>query len=134
MIRTNPKLWNIVKTVVTKNNIGGNSGKWSARKAQISVKLYKKLGGRYIGNKSKNNKLIKWSNEKWDYINCKNTHKSKNKNTRKKCKGRYLPQIVRQHLTSKEKYIENNKKGSKYGKNISYSNSVNKKMHKYKIY
>jgi len=133
MKRTNEKLWNIVKFVVTKNNIGGMFGKWSARKAQISVKLYKKLGGKYIGNKSKNNKLIKWTKENWNYIN-RNAKLNLKGFYINKYNSRYLPQIVRKHLTSKEKRIENIKKYNKYGKYISYSNSVNKKMHKYKIY
>src|ERR1700749_5031298 len=39
--RTNPKLWNEVKTKVTDGSKGGKPGQWSARKAQLAVSEYK---------------------------------------------------------------------------------------------
>lgn len=124
-IRTNPRLWESIKKKITAGSKGGPKGKWSARKAQLSVKAYKSRGGKFKGKKSRNNSLSKWSREKWDYIS---------KSGRKSKRGRYLPEKVRRSLTPSEKRRENRKKGSKRGKNISYSKSVNKKMRKYKIY
>ncbi len=124
--RSNPKLWEKIKKQVLKGSEGGPPNKWSARKAQLSVAKYKSSGGKYIGKKSKYNSLTKWSREKWGYVDEKGSNP-------KQHKGRYLPEIVRKHLTKKEKEIENKKKGSKRGKWVPYSRSVTKKMRKYKI-
>ena len=32
---------------------------------QLAVKYYKQAGGTYVGKKSKDNKLSKWSKEDW---------------------------------------------------------------------
>jgi hypothetical protein len=120
-IRTNPKLWELIKSQVLNDSKGGVSGKWSARKAQIAVAKYKSRGGSYKGNKSKCNSLTKWSKEDWGYVG-------------KQGQSRYLPHIVRSHLSPSEKRIENRKKGSRKGRWISYSSSVDKKMRKYGIY
>jgi len=121
-LRSNPKLWEEVKKQVLKGNKGGVPNKWSARKAQLSTKLYKSRGGKYKGVKSKCNSLTKWSNEKWDYIN----HSRK--------KGRYLPEKVRKSLTKKEKILENKLKGSRKGERVKYSPTVLKKMRLRKIF
>ena len=122
--RSNPKLWESVKKSILKGSKGGPAGKWSARKAQLSVALYKKRGGRYIGKKSKDNSLAKWTREDWGYVKGSN---------HKKHRGRYLPKIVRDNLTPRERRIENRRKGSKRGKWVKYSPSVTRKMRKYKI-
>ena len=120
-IRTNPKLWESIKSQVMNDSKGGVSGKWSARKAQIAVAKYKSRGGSYKGNKSKCNSLTKWSKEDWGYVG-------------KQGQSRYLPRIVRSHLSPSEKRVENRKKGSRKGRWISYSSSVDRKMRKYGIY
>lgn len=117
--RTNPKLWEQVKKKVLRGSKGGPANKWSARKAQLSVFEYKRLGGGYKGKKSPRNSLVKWTREKWDYIS---------PSGRKSKKGRYLPEKVRRSLSPKEKRIENKRKGSKRGQWISYSPSVVRKM------
>jgi len=124
-IKSNPRLWESIKKKVKAGSKGGPKGKWSARKAQLLVAQYKAKGGKFKGKKSKHNSLSKWSREKWDYIN---------KSGRKSKRGRYLPEKVRRSLTPAEKRRENRKKGSKRGKWVSYSKSVNKKMKKHKIY
>jgi hypothetical protein len=124
-VKANPRLWESLKKKIKSGSKGGPKGKWSARKSQLLVKAYKSRGGKFKGKKSRNNSLSKWSREKWDYIS---------KSGRKSKRGRYLPEKVRKSLTPAEKRRENKKKGSKRGKNISYSKSVNKKMKKYKIY
>jgi hypothetical protein len=123
--KANPKLWESVKNKVLRGSKGGPAGKWSARKAQISVAEYKSRGGKYIGKKSKSNSLSKWSREKWDYIS---------PSSRRSKKGRYLPERVRKSLTKRERSIENRRKGSRRGKNVPYSRSVAKKMKRAGIY
>lgn len=123
-IKSNPKLWESIKKKVITGSKGGPPHRWSARKAQIAVAEYKRRGGKYKGQKSRSNSLTKWSREKWDYISPK---------SRKTKKGRYLPEKVRKSLTSREKRIENRRKGSRRGKWIPYSRSVAKKFKKYKI-
>jgi hypothetical protein len=63
--RTHPALWEAVKREVTAGSKGGIAGEWSARKAQISVALYKQRGGGYLGPKSPQNALAKWTREDW---------------------------------------------------------------------
>ena len=64
--RTDEMLWEkIKKRVIDSNTEGTSAGKWSARKAQLSVRLYKKAGGRYRGEKSSSNSLVKWGQQKW---------------------------------------------------------------------
>ena len=120
--RSNPRLWEKVKKEILKSPKGGAPNKWSARKAQMAVTEYKKRGGKYSGKKSPKNSLVKWTREKWGYIG----------GTPKR-QGRYLPEVVRRSLTAKERSTENRLKGRKYGKRVKYSDSVLKKMRKYKI-
>jgi hypothetical protein len=115
-IRTKPLLWEKVKNSVKKSSKGGLPGTWSARKAQLSVLLYKQKGGGYKGKKSSSNSLVRWSKQDWGYI------------SKKKKSGRYLPRSVRNRLTSHEKYIENRRKGTKKGQHIHYSESVRRKV------
>jgi len=120
-IRTNPSLWEKVKKSVKKSSKGGLPGTWSARKAQLSVLLYKQKGGGYKGKKSSSNSLVRWSKQDWGYI------------TKKKKSGRYLPRSVINHLTAREKSIENRRKGTKKGQRIPYSESVRRKVSNLKI-
>jgi hypothetical protein len=64
--RNDEQLWNIIKNETLSANIAGTkSNQWSARKAQLSVKLYKDFGGTYSGKKNENNSLIKWTKQNW---------------------------------------------------------------------
>jgi len=65
MLRTKPDLWRHVKAEVTRGSKGGLPGQWSARKAQLAVKLYKDRGGKYIGQKSTKNSLHQWTIQDW---------------------------------------------------------------------
>lgn len=127
--RTKPKLWERVKRTVIRGSKGGPSGKWSARKAQLAVKMYKSSGGGYRGKKSPRNSLTKWSREDWGYVS---GGKPKSK-TRKRPYGRYLPRKVRESLSAKERRSENRRKGSKSGKWVPYGKKVLSLMHKYKV-
>lgn len=56
--RTDEKLWEACKKEAVLK-----MGKFSARAMQYAVKIYKEKGGGYIGEKTKNNSLIKWAKE-----------------------------------------------------------------------
>lgn len=96
-IRKNEKLWKKIVAKVRAGSKGAKKGEWSARKAQLSVKLYKKSGGKYIGKKSPKNPLVKWTKQKW------RTKSGKNSILGKKATGeRYLPSKIIKKLTKKE--------------------------------
>jgi hypothetical protein len=114
--RTNPELWEEVK-----RELMAKGGKWSARMAQQAVALYKKRGGGYKGAKPKDNSLVKWTKEKWDYAG-------------KKGASRYLPKRVRDAMSPALKAKENRKKGTKLGKDVDYSEELNRLMKKQGIY
>jgi len=80
-------------------------GKFSARAMQYAVKLYKERGGGYIGKKSDQNSLVKWTKEDWGY-------------TGELLHSRYLPKKAREHLTVGEKIATDRAKnnGTKAGK------------------
>jgi len=121
-VKNNPELWKKIQLKWKKSSTGGKAGQWNARKAQLAVQEYKRLGGTYKGPK-KNNSLVKWTKENWGYVNNKKGN-------------RYLPEAVRKQLTPSEKRITNLQKkqatikGKQYA---SYSKSIIQKMHKSKI-
>ncbi|WP_406854896.1 hypothetical protein ABEG18_20450 [Alsobacter sp. KACC 23698] len=88
--KTNPKLWEKVKTTVQKGDKGGKPGQWSARKAQMAVQEYKHEGGGYRGKKTADNHLVEWTREEWG---TKSGHKSGETGER------YLPKEAREHLS-----------------------------------
>lgn len=95
-IRTNQKLWERIVKDVKKGGKGGKKNQWSARKAQLSVKIYKSKGGRYTGRK-KVNSLTKWTKEEWG------TKSGKNSVIGKEATGeRYLPKKAIKALSNKE--------------------------------
>ena len=63
--RRNPQLWKRIVDQVKRGDKGGLSNTWSARKAQLAVKLYKDKGGLYEGKKSSKNALHKWTVQDW---------------------------------------------------------------------
>jgi hypothetical protein len=91
--KADPALWEKVKDEVMRGNRGGKPGQWSARNAQFAVRNYKKLGGGYIGGKSPDNHLQKWTNEDWGTASG-----AKSRETGE----RYLPKQARKHLTRQE--------------------------------
>jgi len=93
-IKQNPVLWKSVVAQVKSEEIGGTrANQWSARKAQIAVKLYKSKGGTYIGPKSKSNSLVRWDNQKWTTKSGIPSHISGE---------RYLPEKAIRSLSSKD--------------------------------
>jgi hypothetical protein len=92
--RTDPELWETVKSEITKSDKGGEKGEWSARKAQLAVQEYKRRGGGYRGRKRSDNSLKQWTEEKWGTRSgAKSTETGE----------RYLPRKAREAL-SKEEY------------------------------
>jgi hypothetical protein len=91
--RDDPKLWEKVKKRVTAGSKGGEKGEWSARKAQLAVAEYKKAGGGYVGEKSRDNSLSEWTEEEWD---TKSGGKSGDTGER------YLPKKAREALSDDE--------------------------------
>lgn len=92
--RTDEALWIRVKNKITDMNVAGTeAGKWSARKAQLAVKEYKRLGGGYIGKKTKDNSLVKWTQQEWTTKSGKPSHITGE---------RYLPKKAIEALTPQQ--------------------------------
>lgn len=93
-LKTNHVLWKRIVKDIKMSNKGGKRGQWSARKAQLAVKIYKSKGGKYLSRKSKNNSLVKWTKQRW------RTKSGKNSIMGIKATGeRYLPESVIKKLT-----------------------------------
>tara|TARA_R100001510_G_scaffold48444_1_gene46239 strand:+ start:7202 stop:7462 length:261 start_codon:yes stop_codon:yes gene_type:complete len=75
--KRDPAKWEAAKKAA-KAKMGG---KHSARAMQLATKIYKKRGGRYIGKKSKSNRMGKWSRQDWRYEGDKKKKKSKSKSS-----------------------------------------------------
>ena len=96
-MRTNEKMWKRIVSKVRAGSRGGKSGQWSARKAQLSVNMYKKAGGGYKGRRSSNNSLRKWTQQRW------RTRSGKNSILGPGATGeRYLPEKAIRKLSRKE--------------------------------
>jgi hypothetical protein len=65
MSHENKALWERIKKRVMDDDKGGRPGQWSAVKAMIASKEYKKAGGTYIGRKDTGKGLLKWIGEDW---------------------------------------------------------------------
>ena len=91
--KTDPKLWDEIKSEVTQSAKGGRPGQWSARKAQLATQEYKKEGGRYKGRKGPDNHLQQWADEDWGTKSGENSTRSGE---------RYLPKAARERLTDAE--------------------------------
>lgn len=126
MGRTNEKLWRSVVSQVKSSSKGGDSGEWSARKAQIAGKIYRDKGGGYIGQKTEAQKsMSKWTKEEWTTSDGKPSEGKK----------RYLPKAAWSALTPAEKKATNAAKaaGNKEGKQfVAQPKSVAAKAAKYR--
>lgn len=112
-MRSNEALWKRVKAEVLRSNKGGNPGQWSARKAQLSVQLYKKRGGRYSGPLSKEAKHLRsWTSQKWRTLSGK-----KSRDTHE----RYLPSKAWKKLSPKERLEFNRTKQKAYRSGKQYA-------------
>jgi hypothetical protein len=107
-VKKNPAKWKAIVASVKASSKGGDSGEWSARKAQLAVQKYKASGGGYEGPKKADNSLSKWSGEKWRTSD----------GTPSEGKKRYLPDKAWSGLSTGEKAATNKAKaaGDKAGK------------------
>ena len=110
--RTDPKLWDKVKTEVTEGDKGGKPGQWSARKAQLAVNEYKHEGGGYKGEKAPDNHLVEWQQEDWG---------TKSGEASGKTGERYLPKKARAALSDGEYQRTTAKKRSDSAKGRQFS-------------
>lgn len=128
MERNNPKLWTTVKNKVMRESKGGLPGQWSARKAQLAVKLYKDKGGTYKGPRSKNNSLHQWTLQDWT---------TKSGKPSLKTGERYLPRAAIKKLSSKEYARTTRKKrqGMRYGKQfVRQPRSIARKTRRFRLF
>lgn len=65
MSHSDIQLWERIKRRVMAGSEGGKAGQWSAVKAMIASKDYKRQGGTYKGKKDTSKGLQKWMGEKW---------------------------------------------------------------------
>ena len=93
--RTDPDLWETVKEEVTRGDKGGEPGQWSARKAQMAVREYKRRGGGYDddGPSQEDTDLHEWTEEDWGTRSGEESGETGE---------RYLPRRVRMLLTEDE--------------------------------
>ncbi|MGC1309622.1 MAG: hypothetical protein WA885_20560 [Phormidesmis sp.] len=103
--KTNPELWEKVKQEYMESDKGGDPGQWSARKAQLSVQAYKRRGGGYEedGTRQEETDLHEWTAEDWG---------TKSGDQSADTGERYLPQKVRMLLTEDEYQRSTQKKKS----------------------
>lgn len=123
--KTNPTLWSKVVSDVKSSSKGGDSGEWSARKAQLAVQKYKASGGGYEGPKKADNSLVKWTDQKWRTSD----------NTPSEGKKRYLPNKAWSTLSPGEKAATNRTKseGNKTGKQfVAQPKTIAKKVAKFR--
>lgn len=124
-VKRNPGLWKRIVANVKAGSKGGDPSEWSARKAQLSVALYKKSGGGYQGKKSSSNSLSKWTKEKWTTSSGKPSEGVR----------RYLPKKAWSSLSSSEKEATNKAKaeGNKEGKQfVKQPKTIAEKVKKYR--
>ena len=93
--RTDPELWERVKDEITRGDKGGDPGDWSARKAQMSVREYKRRGGGYdeSGPSQEETSLHAWTEADWGTRSGEESGDTGE---------RYLPKRVRMLLTDDE--------------------------------
>ena len=123
--KTNPTLWSKVVSDVKSSSKGGDSGEWSAHKAQLAVQKYKASGGGYEGPKKADNSLAKWTDQKWRTSD----------NTPSEGKKRYLPDKAWSTLSTSEKAATNRAKaeGNKTGKQfVAQPKTIAKKVAKFR--
>ena len=106
--KRDPTKWKRIVASVKAGTKGGDPGEWSARKAQLATQQYKAAGGSYVGPKSADNSLSKWTDQKW-----RTSDGTPSKGTK-----RYLPNSAWGSLTRSEVASTNRAKaaGNKAGK------------------
>jgi hypothetical protein len=125
MERTNPKLWKTMKNKVLRGDKGGRPGQWSARKAQLAVKLYKDNGGKYTGKRSSKNSLHQWTIQKW---------RTKTGLPSLLTGERYLPEKAIESLTPQEYYRTSLKKRTSKKQFVKQPRSIARKTRRFRMF
>jgi len=112
--RDNEELWQYIKNYIMSLEIAGTKAhQWSARKAQLCVRLYKQFGGGYIGPKEKNNSLSKWSEQQWTTLSGMPSNITGERYLPKKAIENLTPQQYHITTLEKQKAMKQNKQYSK---------------------
>lgn len=112
------ELWERIKKKVMADDVGGRSGQWSAIKAMIASKEYKRLGGTYIGKKDRSKGLLKWMGEDWRTKSGKPSLKTGERFLPAKAIEALTPEQYRRTSDIKRKDMKKGKQFSKQPKNI----------------
>jgi hypothetical protein len=124
--RTDESLWERIKEkVMSMDTAGTAAGQWSARKAQLTVRLYKDAGGGYKGTKSSSNSLVKWTKQDWT---------TKSGEPSSKTGERYLPRKAIEALSNKEYKRTTTAKRKDTAKGKQFSNQPKDIADKTKVY
>jgi len=112
--RCDEQLWQRIKRTVQRADKGGMSGQWSAIKAFIAVKEYKKRGGKYCGSKDskKSAPLTVWKNRNW---------RTKSGGRSLDTGERFLPAVVIAAMTPRMYAETSNKKRLDLLRGVQYS-------------
>jgi hypothetical protein len=124
-VKKNPALWKRIVSQVKSGSKGGDSGEWSARKAQLAVSRYKKAGGSFAGPK-RSTSLSKWTQQDW---------RTKSGKPSKETGERYLPAKAIKSLSSAEYAATTRAKreGSRQGKQfVAQPKSIAQKTKKFR--
>lgn len=110
---TKPALRESIKNRIMRGGEGGRPGQWSARKAQLLAREYRKAGGGYrTGRPSRAQRsLKKWTRQRWRTSDGKPAQRGGRMR-------RYLPDAVWKRLSPSQRAATNRKKlqGDKKGK------------------
>lgn len=116
--KKDPKKWKRIVASVKAGSKGGKPGQWSAIKAAIASKRYKKSGGGYSskGPSKQQTSMRKWLDEDWQTSDKKPAIRKDKKG--KTVTKRFLPKSAWAKLSAGEKAATNRVKvlGSKKGK------------------
>jgi hypothetical protein len=115
--KTDPELWEKIKTKVKEGSKGGKPGQWSARKAQLAVQRYEKKGGGFEGQKPDDTSLGRWQDEEWGTRSGEKSGETGE---------RYLPKEAREGLTDEEYKMTSDKKRSDTRKGKQFSGQPEK--------
>src|SRR3954463_9302108 len=91
--KSDPELWERVKSEITAGEKGGKAGQWSARKAQLATREYQRRGSGYVGGNSADNHLGAWTREEWGTRSGRESLETGE---------RYLPKAARAQLSRDE--------------------------------
>ena len=93
----------------------GRMCKHSARKMQWAVHCYKKKGGKYVGKKSSDNSMVRWTKQKW----------TTSDGSRSEGKKRYLPKEAWKALSKDQIRRTNEAKQKGYAKGKQFVSQPN---------